>query len=69
MNLLGLQTIDWIVLVLYLALMIMIGLWARRRVRTTSDFYQGGALVRSLAYHLLELRQHDRCRAGSRCHP
>jgi SSS family solute:Na+ symporter len=42
MNLLGLQTIDWIVLVLYLALMIMIGLWARRRVHTTSDFYQGG---------------------------
>jgi SSS family solute:Na+ symporter len=42
MNLLGLQTIDWIVILLYLVVMIVIGAWARRRVRNTSDFYQGG---------------------------
>ncbi len=42
MNFLGLHLIDWLVLLLFFALMLAIGLRARRRVKTTGDFYQGG---------------------------
>jgi len=38
---LGLGIVDWIVLVGYAIGMFAIALWARRRIRTTSDFYQG----------------------------
>ncbi len=41
MNALGLHLIDWLVIVLYLAAMVWVGLWARRRVKDTSGFYQG----------------------------
>ena len=41
MNFLGLHLIDWLVLLLFFALMLAIGLRARRRVKTTGDFYQG----------------------------
>lgn len=41
-HLLGLHPIDWLVMLLYFALMIAIGIWARRRIRNTQDFYQGG---------------------------
>lgn len=42
MTALGLHLVDWLVIVGYFLLMLAIGLWARRRVRNTSDFYQGG---------------------------
>ncbi|MCE7933817.1 MAG: sodium:solute symporter family protein [Chlorobi bacterium CHB2] len=42
MIMLGLHVLDWLVLLLFFAVMILIGLRARRRIRTTSDFYQGG---------------------------
>lgn len=38
---LGLDPFDWIVIGLYFIALVLIGLWARRRVRNTSDFYQG----------------------------
>jgi Na+/proline symporter len=38
---LGLHVVDWIVILAYFAGMVVIGLWARRRVRDTRDFYQG----------------------------
>lgn len=41
MNALGLHPVDWLVIVLYLAVMVLIGLWARRRVQDTGGFYQG----------------------------
>src|SRR5437867_12188220 len=42
MNALGLQLLDWIVIVGYFLGMVAIGFWARRRVKNTHDFYQGG---------------------------
>ncbi len=42
MTLFGLHLVDWIVIFLYFIAMIAVALWARRRVRNTSDFYQGG---------------------------
>ncbi len=41
-RMLGLHPVDWLVILLYFLAMIAIGLWARRRVRDTRDFYQGG---------------------------
>ncbi len=41
MTALGLHLIDWLVIALYLAIMVLVGLWARRRVHDTSGFYQG----------------------------
>jgi SSS family solute:Na+ symporter len=38
---LGLHLVDWLVIAGYFLLMIAIGVWARRRIRDTSDFYQG----------------------------
>ena len=40
MYFLGLHIIDWGIIVVYLALLIVIGMWARRRVKTTKDFFQ-----------------------------
>lgn len=42
MYFLGLHLWDWILIVLYFSVMIIIGAWARRRVKNTKDFYQGG---------------------------
>ncbi len=39
---LGLHLLDWLVIALYLAALVWIGLWARRRIHDTRDFYQGG---------------------------
>jgi SSS family solute:Na+ symporter len=41
MTLLGLHPVDWIVILLYVVAMVVIALWARRRARGTSGFYQG----------------------------
>ena len=41
MIILGLDILDWIVILLYALGMAGVALWARRRVRDTSDFYQG----------------------------
>ncbi len=41
MSFLGLHVIDWLVIGAYLIALVAIGLWARRRIRTISDFYQG----------------------------
>ena len=41
MTALGLHLVDWLVIAGYFVLMLAIGLWARRRIRNTSDFYQG----------------------------
>jgi solute:Na+ symporter, SSS family len=38
----GLHYLDWIVILLYFVLMIVIGVWARKRITNTRDFYQGG---------------------------
>lgn len=38
---LGLGLLDWIVIALYTIVLVAIALWARRRINTTSDFYQG----------------------------
>jgi solute:Na+ symporter, SSS family len=42
MILFGLHILDWLVIGLYLILMIVIGVWARRRITGTRAFYQGG---------------------------
>jgi SSS family solute:Na+ symporter len=42
MTFFGLHILDWFVIFLYFVLMIFIGAWARRKIATTSDFYQGG---------------------------
>ncbi len=42
MYFLGLHFWDWVLIVLYFAMMILIGAWTRRRVKNTTDFYQGG---------------------------
>jgi SSS family solute:Na+ symporter len=41
MSALGLHIVDWLVIVVYFIGMIGVGLWARRRIRDTQDFYQG----------------------------
>lgn len=41
MSFLGLHLFDWLVIGIYLVAIAWIGLWARRRVKSTSDFYQG----------------------------
>src|SRR5688500_14941023 len=41
MTALGLHVVDWIVLFGYFVLLVVVGLWARRRIRDTRDFYQG----------------------------
>jgi len=42
MALFGLHLLDWCVILLYFCLMLVIGIWAKRRVATPRDFYQGG---------------------------
>ncbi len=42
MIILGLHWVDWAVILLYLLGMIYIGAWARRKIKNTQDFYQGG---------------------------
>ena len=42
MYFLGLHLLDWSIIFLYFLLMIYIGRWASRKVKTTRDFYQGG---------------------------
>lgn len=39
---LGLHLLDWIVIIFYFALMVLIGKWAQRKVKNAKDFYQGG---------------------------
>lgn len=39
---LGLMTLDWVVLAVYLVLILLIGLWSLRHVHDTSDFFLGG---------------------------
>lgn len=41
MSFLGLHIADWLVILLYLAVIIGIAGWARRKIRNTSDYYQG----------------------------
>ncbi len=42
MSLFGLHFLDWLVIGLYLLLMVLIGVWARRKITNTRAFYQGG---------------------------
>jgi SSS family solute:Na+ symporter len=42
LSLFGLHILDWLVIALYLALMVLIGAWARKKITGTRDFYQGG---------------------------
>ncbi|HPI71823.1 MAG TPA: sodium:solute symporter family protein, partial [bacterium] len=42
MSFLGLHLLDWIVIIFYFALMVLIGKWAQRKVKNAKDFYQGG---------------------------
>jgi len=42
MTLFGLHLLDWLVILFYFLLMIVIGFWARRRISNARDFYQGG---------------------------
>lgn len=42
MNFLGLHVIDWFVILIYFIGMIYIGKWASRKIKNTTDFYQGG---------------------------
>jgi Na+/proline symporter len=42
MTLFGLHYLDWLVIILYLVLMILIGAWARKKITGTRAFYQGG---------------------------
>jgi solute:Na+ symporter, SSS family len=42
MHFLGLSIYDWIVIIAYFVMMIVIGKWAQRKVKNTQDFYQGG---------------------------
>ncbi len=42
MNFLGLHVIDWIVVALYLVTILAIGVWTRRKIQNTQDYYQGG---------------------------
>jgi SSS family solute:Na+ symporter len=38
----GLHLLDWLIIALYFVLMIAIGIWARKKILNTRDFYQGG---------------------------
>ena len=38
---LGLELIDWIVIVVYLLVITMVGLWAVRKVRSSASFFIG----------------------------
>ncbi len=42
MHFLGLSFYDWVVILAYFVMMILIGKWAQRKVKDTKDFYQGG---------------------------
>lgn len=42
MNFLGLHFWDWFLIIIYFLMMVLIGLWTRRRIKNTKDFYQGG---------------------------
>lgn len=42
----GLETLDWIVIVAYGAVVLAIGAWANRRQRTTEDYFLGGRRMR-----------------------
>jgi Na+/proline symporter len=42
MDFLGLNILDWMVIVGYIALITGIGLWANRGVKSTSDYFMGG---------------------------
>jgi len=42
MILFGLHVLDWLVIGMYLLLMVLIGIWARKRITGTRSFYQGG---------------------------
>lgn len=42
MHFLGLHLIDWLILAGYFASMIWIGKWANKKIKNTTDFYQGG---------------------------
>mgnify|MGYP000567451461 CR=1 FL=1 len=42
MDFLGLHVVDWMVISSYFVLMIYIGRWSSKKVKTTKDFYQGG---------------------------
>ena len=57
MNILGLHIIDWLVLVAYFVLMIYIGRWASRKVKTTKDFYQGGRSFGKILFGFLNFGQ------------
>jgi SSS family solute:Na+ symporter len=39
---LGLHLLDWIVIAGYFVAMVYIGKWARKKIKNTKDFYQGG---------------------------
>jgi len=39
---LGLHLLDWIVILAYFFMMVLIGKWAQRKVKNAQDFYQGG---------------------------
>lgn len=41
MSALGLHFVDWLVIAGYFVMMVAIGVWARRRISNTQDFYQG----------------------------
>ncbi len=42
MSIFGLHYLDWLVIGLYLLLMVLIGIWARKKIVNTRAFYQGG---------------------------
>ncbi len=42
MSFLGFHLLDWLILVLYMGVMIVIGHYASRKIKDTRDFYQGG---------------------------
>lgn len=42
MYLLGLHWLDWLVIFIYFSVIVLIGVWTRKRIKNTKDFYQGG---------------------------
>ena len=42
MSFLGLHLVDWSIIIIYFAGMVYIGKWASRKIKNTTDFYQGG---------------------------